>query len=251
MIDRNLIFDIGLHTGLDTKFYADKGFKVVSLEANPAMVAEARKILLPALMGGQVTIVEKALWEEGGQNVTFYTVAEKDDWSSLFRGVAEKGQYKATEITVPTLTLKDLFDEHGVPYYLKCDIEGGDAIMVRQLLADHRRPAFVSVEATSLTDIAVLAACGYDRFQIVNQQYHWNTQPPNPPREGKHVPVQFTGHMSGLFGRELPADRWFPFPEVADRFLAWHRLKKMDELLAPGWLDFHATTAATLKAKPA
>jgi hypothetical protein len=30
-----LVFDLGMHRGLDTRFYLDKGFSVVALEANP------------------------------------------------------------------------------------------------------------------------------------------------------------------------------------------------------------------------
>ena len=246
MFDRNLIFDVGLHKGLDAKFYAQKGFRVIGLEANPAMCVEAGVLLAAEIATGQVKIVEKALWDRAGEEITFYTNAEKDDWGSAYRGIAEKGMYTAKEIRVPTLTLADLFDAHGVPYYIKCDIEGGDAILVRQLLMDKRRPAFVSIEAMTLLDLATLAACGYDRFQIVNQQYNWNVQPPDPPREGKFAAAQFTGHMSGLFGRELPANRWFSIDEVSERFLMWSRLRLLDDMLAPGWLDFHATTGAEL-----
>ena len=58
--------------------------------------------------------------------------------------------------------------------------------------------------------------------------------------------VQFNGHMSGLFGRELPSDRWFSIDEVAERFLMWTKLREADPMLAPGWLDFHATHQSTL-----
>ncbi len=40
---RDLIFDLGMHTALDTKFYLDKGFRVVAVEANPRMVESARE----------------------------------------------------------------------------------------------------------------------------------------------------------------------------------------------------------------
>jgi FkbM family methyltransferase len=247
-MDRKLIFDIGLHNGLDTKFYADKGFKVVSLEANPAMCVVAGKVLASELKSGQVTFVQKALWETAGQTITFYTNADKDDWGSAFRGIAEKGMYTAQEITVPTLTLADLFNAYGVPYYIKCDIEGGDAIFVRQLLKDARRPAHVSIEAMTLTDVVTLAACGYDRFQIINQQFTAYTKPPQPAREGRYVDVTFNGHMSGLFGRELDPARWVSIDDVCERFSMWTKLRLADSNLAPGWLDFHATTAAELAA---
>jgi hypothetical protein len=136
-----------------------------------------------------------------------------------------------------------------VPYYIKCDIENGDAIFVRQLLRDARRPAFVSIEATSVGDLACLEACGYDRFQLVNQMFHqFFSIPPEPAREGVYVQAHFDGHCSGLFGRELDPSRWTDFGEVAERFLEWDRLRTKDPQLACGWLDVHAGYSTNLVA---
>lgn len=71
-----------------------------------------------------------------------------------------------------------MFDFYGVPYYLKCDIEGADGLFVRQLLEEKRRPHFVSVEAISLELLALLYGAGYDRFQIVNQALNGFVSPP-------------------------------------------------------------------------
>ena len=36
-MEKNLIFDIGFHKGEDTKYYLEKGYKVVAVEANPIL----------------------------------------------------------------------------------------------------------------------------------------------------------------------------------------------------------------------
>ena len=36
VLNNDLIFDIGFHTGLDSEFYLRKGFRVVGVEARPA-----------------------------------------------------------------------------------------------------------------------------------------------------------------------------------------------------------------------
>lgn len=85
---------------------------------------------------------------------------------------AEHGGHPSKQIAVETITLSKLYDDHGVPYYIKCDIEGSDEIFVEQLVRDPRRPGFVSIEAVSMEAVSGLRAAGYTRFQIVNQALH-------------------------------------------------------------------------------
>ncbi|MDH4984418.1 FkbM family methyltransferase [Aminobacter anthyllidis] len=244
MISNDLIFDIGLHRGLDAQYYLNKGFRVIGLEAVPALVAECRKKLHSH--GGRLVIVNKALYHEAGKTVTFYTVPGKDDWGSLNQQVAEKAVEKATPITVETVDLTWLFDRFGVPRYIKCDIEGADIIFREQLIRETRRPTFVSIEVNDGHEGAALAECGYEVAQIVNQWFHPFRQPPNPAREGKFVAAQFTGETSGLFGLELPATSWQPIDEIDAITRRWKELRAIDEQLAPGWLDVHAATRAAL-----
>ena len=176
----DLIFDIGLHRGNDATFYLKKGFKVVGLEAVPGLCEFVKTQNLDAVSSGRLTIIQKALSDLEGQTVEFFVNPSKDDWGSLTRGVAEKGMGNAEAITVETTTLESMMETFGVPYYLKCDIEGADAILVDQLLHSTGRPSFVSIEATSADDITKLSACGYDRFQIVNQYMHPYVKCPVP-----------------------------------------------------------------------
>ena len=185
-------------------------------------------------------IIPAALHEVSGARVKFFVNDAKDDWGSLFRGAAEQDGSEAREIEVTTLTLSDLFAEHGTPYYIKCDIEGADAIFVEQLLHSDRRPSYVSIEATSPDDFAKLRSCGYDSFQIVNQHLNPWIVSPNPAREGIYVETQFTHEMSGPFGRDLPDDAWTDFRTIMKRLLDWYDLRDRDQSLAVGWLDIHA-----------
>jgi len=170
-----LIFDLGMHHALDAQFYLQKGFRVIAVEAVPWMIEKAEKSLAQYIASGQLTIVDRAFWSSADEQISFYVNNEKDDWSSAFKSWAEKSGHSAQEIKVKTTTLDRLFTEYGVPYYIKCDIEGADELFARQLLADLRRPCYVSVEGISLEVLAVLYAAGYDRVQIVNQGNH-------PPR---------------------------------------------------------------------
>lgn len=243
-VQEDLIFDLGLHKGYDSEYYLKKGFRVVGLEAAPDLAEICTRRLAP--WGNRMTVVNKALFERPGEEVTFYTVPNKDDWGSLDRNIAEKGTETSVEITVQTVDLTWLFDTFGVPRYIKCDMEGGDIIFRGQLLRETRRPRFVSVEMNDGQEGEILGECGYEIGQIVNQWMHHFRQPPNPPREGSFVPVQFTGEMSGLFGTELQPEKWIPMDQIGDIYRRWKTLRDFDQELAPGWVDLHAARRSDL-----
>ena len=241
-----LIFDIGLHQGHDSEFYLRKGFRVVGIEAAPVLCKAVEERLTQYVRSGALTIVNKAIADRQARTVKFYVNNRKTDWGSTNRHTAEKGMDVAEEIEVPAVHLSELFDTHGTPYFLKSDIEGADPLLISQLLADERRPTFVSVETNSSDDIDNLAKCGYDRFQLVNQWMHFFVTCPNPSREGEFVDAKFNGETSGLFGRDLPVGNWITLDDARQRFALWRTLHDQDENLAPGWIDTHATTAAAI-----
>jgi FkbM family methyltransferase len=240
-VQDDLIFDLGLHKGYDAEFYLAKGFRVVGLEAVPSLCAQAQEFL--AHFGDRLSIVQKALSDSPGDTVDFFTVPGKDDWGSLFQGIAEKGVETSVRIEVETIDLSTIFDTYGVPHYIKCDLEGGDQIFLRQLVAEKRRPRYVSVEMSDGTEGAQLREAGYDEGQIVNQWMNPFKIAPNPPLEGSFVERHFTGEMSGLFGQELNPQRWLPLADIDRLYGMWKALRDEDQELAPGWVDVHARRA--------
>jgi FkbM family methyltransferase len=249
-MDRHLIFDLGLHHGYDTEFYLNKGFKVIALEANPGMIEQARKnpVLATAEEEGRLGIVPMALWGSGGESISFYVNSVKDDWSSAVKKLAEKGRHPTREIKVATITLAQMFEQLGVPYYVKCDIEGADVIFSEQLMSQKELPAFVSAEECDARILAHFASAGYDRFQLVNQALHDFIVQPHPPREGRFVETKFTGHMSGLFGLDLPLDKWLPYHELNEWLAMYRSLTRRGFPMSDAWFDIHATKKETLAA---
>lgn len=247
-MDRNLIFDLGLHHGYDAEYYLNKGFNVIALEANPGMIKRARRnpALFLAEQDGRLGIVPMALWHKSGESISFYVNPKKDDWSSIEKKWAEKGQHESHEIKVMTISLADMFEKLGVPYYVKCDIEGADVIFSEQLAAQKSVPAFVSCEASDEKIKVHFHSAGYDCFQIVNQARHHEIVSPNPAREGNYFETEFTGHMSGLFGLDLPPDRWISYEEVSEQFALYRDLFKRRFPFSNAWFDIHATKKETL-----
>ena len=72
MAERNLIFDLGMYEGQDSRFYLSKGFRVVALEANPELCRRNAETFAAEIASGQLRIVQKALWHEAGQQIPFY-----------------------------------------------------------------------------------------------------------------------------------------------------------------------------------
>jgi FkbM family methyltransferase len=252
-LDRNLIYDLGLHRGYDSEYYLRKGFKVIALEANPGMVERARSnpYLFAAEQEGRFGIVPMALWHKSGEEISFYVNPVWGDWSSLERKLAEKGRHESREIKVLTITLAEMFEKLGVPYYIKCDIEGADVIFSEQLATQKEVAAFASCEHGDPKIIEHLRAAGYDRFQIVNQALHHAIVSPSPSREGNYYETKFNGHMSGLFGLDLPLDRWTSYEDAHEQFRLYDELLRRKFPFSNAWYDIHATKKETLAAAEA
>jgi FkbM family methyltransferase len=226
----DLIIDVGGHNGRDAEFYLRKGFRVVSIEANPQLAAGIASRLRDYLASGWLTLLPYGIHERAGE-FTFYQNLDKDDWSSFIPEIGTRNNTRYREIRVPCVPFAAVLERFGVPYYLKCDIEGNDVHVLRALLDLRATPKYVSVESHTLDYLAYLRALGYGKFKIVNQALLGNVRCPDPPKEGKYVDYQFDGHTSGPFGEESPGE-WGTFSEVASAFL---HLKE-----GQGWFDFHA-----------
>lgn len=178
-------------------------------------------------------------------SITFYVNQQKDDAHTtredLVAANLAVSAFTYEERVVETITLGKIFDAHGVPYYLKCDIEGVDEEVLNQLVLDPRRPKFISCELSDIGIMARMFSAGYRLFQIVNQYWNPAIDVTEPAREGRFAPVQFTGHMTGLFGLELPQHKWLTLDEAVHLYQTWIELRRIDPEFAPGWCDCHAT----------
>jgi FkbM family methyltransferase len=231
----DLIFDIGMHTGLDSEWYLAKGFRVVAVEANPTLARQGREKFADDIAAGRLIIENVGLAETNGE-LPFYVNLDNDEWSSFDRVIGTRQSTRFEVVTVPCMTPARLFERFGVPYFVKIDIEGFDHLVVRALGRQAGRPRLVSVEDNGFASLAELFNAGCRAFKFMDQVEKWKIQLPDPPLEGRYVKGRFGACTSGPFGEEVPG-AWMDIEE-ASRFYFQH-IRPPGVGLQRHWWDIH------------
>jgi FkbM family methyltransferase len=167
----DLVFDVGAHVGDRVAAFRRQGAHVIAIEPQPAMVK-----VLKLLYGrrSDVTIEAVAVGHSSGtielminaDNPTVSTASRQFvNAARNARGWQEQCWTKS--ISVPITTLDALIARHGVPVFIKLDVEGFEA----EALAGLTRPVkALSFEFTTIQrDIALACverclALGFTRF---------------------------------------------------------------------------------------
>ena len=265
MVDRSLIFDVGCNDGQDADFYLKKGFRVVGVEANPALCEALKKRFANEIAEGRFMLVCEAIAEQAGE-VEFYFNEIENIRSTMMRDHAELAAALGrppTKTVVPSITFPTLIEKFGVPYFMKVDIEGADLLCLEGLFPFDEVPLFLSTEyPLSLTGqirvLLLLRKLGYRRFQVIDQKSVPAQIPPHPAREGQYVDVKLEFNGSGLFGKELPGGGWLPLNGAIMHFVKLSVRNKRMGLLRrlPGlrrfaghgsWYDIHAALPAAAR----
>jgi len=147
----DLVFDVGAHVGDRIASFRLLGARVVAVEPQPALVATLR------LLYGRdrnVAIESVALGAREGEttlriNIDNPTVSTaSDDFVRAADGAAGwEDQRWDRSMTVPVTTLDVLITRHGLPAFVKIDVEGLEADVLAGL---GRPPAALSFEFTTI-----------------------------------------------------------------------------------------------------
>jgi FkbM family methyltransferase len=139
----NIIFDIGANDGYKTDVFLRLGAKVVAVEPDDANIKILKgKFLENRIFPRRVTVEGKAVSDRGGQ-MTMWIDAPgsalntlNPKWADTLRNNSSRFGHRldfAQMITVLTTTLENLIGEHGVPFYIKIDVEGHEQNALRGL----------------------------------------------------------------------------------------------------------------------
>jgi FkbM family methyltransferase len=177
-MESDLIYDIGLFDGDDTAYYLHQGNRVVSVDANPNMIERAKQRFSKELSQGRLTLCNYAISMEEG--AVRFNVSDVPEWSSVYVSIASRNGTPYREVEVPTTRIGSLFEKHGLPYYVKIDIEGNDRLVLMGI-DPKNKPQFISAESECQGDKAELTEeecienldlmhkAGYTRFKMIYQ----------------------------------------------------------------------------------
>lgn len=255
-----LIYDIGLNDGADTAHYLRDGARVVGIDANPVMCAEAEARFRDPIRTGQLTIINRGIAERAGR-LEFWICDDESKWSSFDRNLAAHNGSRHHAITVDCVPIMDVISEFGVADYMKIDIQGYDGICIAGL-TEAAAPPYISIELDLVRgeqDIARLASLGYRGFKVICQSTAWHqvttsniwfyrlgprhplVRPPKRLRTG--IAHRLHGRIVGESGPwgEKTSGRWH---SVDHALAVRHLLHEIDEHLrnagASWWFDIHA-----------
>lgn len=236
MIYNDLIYDVGLHIGQDTAFYLKKGFRVVAIEANPILAHQVAARFADACGRGFLRVLNVGVGSQTGR-FPFYVNTLHSEWSSFDKETGNRG-CEAEVIEVETLPLEDIVRAHGVPYYMKIDIEGFDMMALESVGRLSERPRYISAENGQPEMLELMCSLGYSRFKFINQATVPAMRCPSPAREGLDVDYQFEFGASGPFGEDT-IGVWRSRDEVLAEILAYWNTPNRDPNIH-GWYDLHA-----------
>lgn len=146
VIPNSLVFDIGAHVGDRTASFLRLGASVVALEPQPRVFRALRLlhgrepgvVLLPWAVGKDVGNLKLFL---NTRNPTVATVAS--DFIQAATGAQGwENEVWDDSITVPVTTLDALIENHGVPDFIKIDVEGHEADVLAGLSTPVRAVSF-------------------------------------------------------------------------------------------------------------
>src|SRR5262245_1612138 len=215
----DLVYDLGMHRGQDTDYYLKRGYRVVAFEANPENVEFSRNRFRDAITSGQLIIVEGAIADErvtpiNGGNVIFFRNTHSTLWDRTSNEWTQRNIKVGTTneaIEVRAINFAECLREFGIPFYLKADIVGHEAIAINALHEFENRPDYVSIRAEKYIfkklkdEVQLLGELGYDNFKAIQQgRVHWRTV--FRTENGTTRAYEFEEGASGPFGEDTDGE---------------------------------------------
>ena len=157
-----------MYDGTDTAYYLSLGGRVIAVEANPLLAKRGEERFAAEVAAGRLVIVNAAISTDRAP--VELTLSADDLGSTSMFGDRVADRQPMGSITAPGLPILDLMERHGVPEYLKVDIEGADRFCILPLTRD-TRPRYLSFEIGPDVEelLEHIRSIGYTRFKIMNQ----------------------------------------------------------------------------------
>jgi FkbM family methyltransferase len=173
-----LVIDVGLMDGEDSAYYLKCGYRVVGVDADPLVIERCTSRFAREISSGTLTLLNIGIIgvADPEQTLTFYRNLSQEGQSSFLPEYGQRGG-KFLSMEVRCITLRQLIDSHGVPFYLKLDIEGMDEAALGSLDRS-TTPNYLSAELSRSSKIIEhLHSIGYRHFKLINGAFHTTSMP--------------------------------------------------------------------------
>ncbi len=276
-MNNNLIYDVGMNNGDDTRYYLSLCYNVVAIDASPDLIKEAQMTFKKEISEGRLEILNIGIASQEGV-LDFYLNKHDSVWNSFDINIGSRGGLGYEIIKVRTNSIDEIIKEKGMPYYMKIDIEGYDNLCLESMFNCLEKPEFISVELSDVGLISKLNDLGYNHFKIIDQQSFLPLEVPETKemenfrklinfRLSKNIFIRIIrkffgkiivsfyekkfrhffkyGHpngSSGPFGKDLPG-KWLSLQEALQVYSFYgsiHQNSKTNKGYN-FWVDLHAT----------
>ena len=225
-----IIYDIGANNGDDIPYYLKKADVVVAVEANPELCRQMQGRFSSEIQQGRLVIENCVLTsEDQGETVPFYLHKTNHVLSQFLPPKYNSENFE--RVLLSGKSVSQLFEEYGLPYYVKIDVEGYDHILLLSLFNRNITTQYISAESHSIEVFLLLTSLGgYNLFKIVDGNSVVNEYRNHLIKtiDGEEV-YSFPFHSAGPFGEDV-AGNWI------NSACLFRRLQSE----GLGWKDIHA-----------
>lgn len=171
VVETSVVWDIGANVGVLAFAAAAiaRSGSTLAVEPDPWLAGLMRKSLrLHANRGLRLTVLPAAVSDRNG--LATFSIARRGRASSALESAGGRTQAGGTreQLTVPTLTLDTLLDYGPPPTFLKIDVEGAEASVLRgaqRVLSEARPVVYVEVGEEHGEEVgSLLRALDYELF---------------------------------------------------------------------------------------
>jgi FkbM family methyltransferase len=227
-----VIYDFGANNGDDLPYYLKKADKVVAVEANSALCAQMVRRFSAEIAAGRL-VVENCVLTASEQlaPVCFY-IHKYNHVLSQFPVPEDNQLHEFDKVQLPSRSAAGIIEQHGIPHYIKIDIEHYDEVILKSLFEKNIRPDFISAESHNIEVFCLMVTLGkYNSFKLVDglSVYERYANCSISTTDTTEV-YAFPFHSAGPFGYDIDG-KWM----TANNFFRLLALKGL------GWKDIHAT----------
>lgn len=170
----DLVFDIGANIGEYTEAFIDVGGRVVAVDPNPECTDRLR--MLSKLLGFELELC--AAGEEPGTATLntcqySYFATMNNDYPELTKDHPDYTEVRWEQgIEVPVVTLDQLAERHGVPAFVKIDVEGFEDNVIAGMSFRPKALSFeFSTTALDITQRVLSALDGYEFNALAGRSF--------------------------------------------------------------------------------